>query len=242
MYGVVLMMALSAGAEMPAWNDVAGEHVARYGDHGQKEYRGGRRCGGGCYGGYCGGNGGCYGGWGGCYGGGYGGCYGGWSGRYGGWGSCYGGWGSCSGGWGYGCYGGYGGYGYGGYYGYSPYGTFNYSGSQPSNYYYGIPPTRGDSTGDYNTPNTGQVAPRADGMTPARLLVRLPADATLSIEGSPTTSTQGVRSFISPPLQPGRDYLYTLKAEVMRDGKRVERTKDVSVHAGEQSEVTIDLP
>jgi hypothetical protein len=66
------MIALSAGAEMPAWSDVAGEHVAKYGDHGQKAYRGGRRCGGSCYGGYCGGYGGCYGGcysgWGGCYG------------------------------------------------------------------------------------------------------------------------------------------------------------------------------
>jgi uncharacterized protein (TIGR03000 family) len=160
-------------------------------------------------------------------------------GRYGSWGNCYGGWGSCSGGWGYGSCGGYGGYGYGGYYGYSPYGTLSFSGSLPSNYYYG---TKGGSTNYYSALNSGQVAPLADGMAPARLMVRLPADATLSIEGSPTTSTRGVRSFISPPLQPGRDYLYTLKAEVMRDGKRVERTKDVSVHAGQQSEVTIDLP
>jgi uncharacterized protein (TIGR03000 family) len=228
------MMALSSGAELPAWNDVVGEHVAKYGDHGQKEYRGGCRCGGSGYGGYCGGYGGCYGGWG-------GGCYGGWGGGYGGWGG-----GGCYGGWGGGCYGGYGGYGYGGYsyggyYGYSTYGALNYSGSLPSNYYYGTSPTQGGSA-DYYNASSGQLAPRADGMAPARLLVRLPADATLSVEGTPTTSTQGVRSFISPPLQPGRDYLYTLKAEVMRDGKRVERTKDVRVHAGEQSDVTIDLP
>ena len=31
MYGVVLMMALSGGAGQPAWDDLAGEHVAKYG-------------------------------------------------------------------------------------------------------------------------------------------------------------------------------------------------------------------
>jgi uncharacterized protein (TIGR03000 family) len=233
MYGVVLMMALSGGADMPAWNDAPGEHVAKYGDHGQKAYRcGGRR--GGCHG---------------CYGGGYGGYCGGWG--YG----CYGG------GYGYGCCGGYGygGYGYGsmpyagGYYGYSPYsgsvysgyaqyGTPMYSGGMPGDYGYGV---RADQAGRryYDDRNVEQLgAPRAGGPAPATIVVRLPADAKLTIDGSPTTSTDAVRTFISPPLQPGKEYQYTLKAEVMRDGKAVERTRDVTVRAGEPSEVTFDLP
>jgi uncharacterized protein (TIGR03000 family) len=251
MYGVVLMMALSSGAEQPAWNDIAGEHVARYGDHGEKEYRcGGRRRG--CYG-CCGG--GCYGS---CYGG-YGCCGGG----------CYGGrgYGCCGGGWGYGCYGGcYGGYRYGGwgnggmsygggYYGYSPYsgttyagyaqfGAPIYSGGLASDYGYGVPIGQGDRRYyDESILNRERMgAPLAAGEAPATIVVRLPADAKLMVGGAPTSSTQGVRWFTSPPLQAGKDYQYTLKAEVMRDGKRVERTKEVTVRAGRSSEVTIDLP
>jgi len=236
MYGVVLMMALSGGADQPAWNEATGEHVARYGDHGQKEYRcGGRR--------RCSGGGGCYGG--GCSGGGYG-CSGG-------------GYGGCWGGGGYGCAGGgymYGGMSYaGGYYGYSPYsgttyagyaqyGAPVYSGGLTSDYGYGVPTGQGDIRyyDDSNMNRERLGAPQASGDAPATIVVRLPADAKLMIDGNPTTSTQGVRTFVSPPLQPGRDYQYTLRAEVMRDGKKVERTRDVTVRAGQPSEVTIDLP
>jgi uncharacterized protein (TIGR03000 family) len=233
MYGVVLMMALSGGADQPAWTEVAGEHVAKYGDHGQKEYRcGGRR--------RCHGGGGCYGGGGGCYGGGYG-CYGGGYGCYGG-----GGYGCCGGGYGYGG-GGYGSMPYaGGYYGYSPYsgatyaeyGAPGYSGSGMP-YGYGVP---ADQSRYYDQSNAERLgAPRA-GEAPATLIVRLPADAKLTIEGAATTSTNDVRWFISPPLQAGKDYQYTLKAEVMRDGKKVERTREVTVRAGQPAEVTFDLP
>jgi uncharacterized protein (TIGR03000 family) len=227
MYGVVLMMALSGGgADLPAMNDAAGEHVARYGDHGQKQYRcGGRRRG--C----CGG----------CYGGGYG-CYGG-------------GYGCCGGGYGYGCSGG--GYGYGTmpyagsyygyapesgatYYGYSPYGGAPvYSGGMPADYGYGVRADQGYYGGQ--TPER-LGAPLAGGQAPATILVNLPGDARLTIDGASTSSTQEMRTFISPPLQPGREYQYTLRAEVTRDGKKVERTREVTVRAGQQSQVTFDLP
>jgi uncharacterized protein (TIGR03000 family) len=243
MYGVVLLMALSGGGDQPVWLDSAGEHIARYGDHGQKEYRcGGRRgrrgChgGGGCSGGgCCGYGGGCYGGGGGCYGGGGWGCTGG--GR---------GYGGCSGGYGYGSMPYAGGY-YGaspyagmGYYGSATFGTPIYAGGMPLDYRYGTPIDQGYYAAGGGAERLG--APSASGDAPATLVVHLPADAKLMIEGSPTISTQNVRTFISPSLQPGKDYQYTLRAEVMRDGKKVERTKDVNVRAGQQSEVTIDLP
>ena len=236
MYGVVLMMALSGGgADLPAMNDAAGEHVARYGDHGQKQYRCGGRLRGCC---------------GGCYGGGYGGCYGG----------CYGGGGyGCYGG-GYGCCGGgyrYGGYGYGTmpyagsyygyapesgatYYSYSPYGGAPvYSGGMPADYGYGVRADQGYYGGQ--TPER-LGAPLAGGEAPATIMVRLPGDARLTIDGASTSSTQEMRTFISPPLQPGKEYQYTLRAEVTRDGKKVERTREVTVRAGQQSQVTFDLP
>jgi len=107
MYSVVLMMALTNGAEMPAFGG---------GCRGGRGCRGCSGCSGSC--------GGCYGGYGGCHGGGYGGCYGG--GYGGGYGGCYGGGGyggmSCHGG-------GYGG-GYGGCYGGGGYGGMSCSGGQ----------------------------------------------------------------------------------------------------------------
>jgi uncharacterized protein (TIGR03000 family) len=77
------------------------------------------------------------------------------------------------------------------------------------------------------------------GPTPARLLVRLPADARLTIDGEATRSTGQMRRFISPPLAPGQTFRYTLRVEVTRDGKRQGETKEVTVRAGEESEVTL---
>ncbi len=230
MYGVVLMMALSGGADVPAMNDVAAEPVARYGDHGHKEYRlfGGRHgcCGGGgCHGGYGG-----YGGYAGCYGG-YGGCHGGYAGCYGGYGGCYGG--GCYGSYGYGGGGGgyYGTMPYEGGYGYSSYGSPTYSGTSPyqGGYQYGGPTEGTEYYGESRTE------------APATIVVRLPADAKLTVDGSATRSTDSLRTFVSPPLQPGKDYRYTLRAEVTRDGKKVERSRDVNVHAGRTSEVNFDF-
>jgi uncharacterized protein (TIGR03000 family) len=244
MYSVVLMMALSGGADVPASNQTAVEPVAKYGDHSHKQYRHG------CHG-CCGGWGGCCGGWGGCYGG-RGGCCGGWGGCYGcyggggGYARCGGGWSCCGGG---GCYG-YGGYGYGspyasGYYSSYGYGMPSYYGSMtmPYNnnygaagYAYGVP---GDSR--YYDNQNANARGLQQGEAPATIVVRLPADASLTIEGSPTTSTTAVRTFISPPLQPGKEYQYTLRAEATRDGKKMQSKREVTVRAGQQSDVTIDL-
>jgi uncharacterized protein (TIGR03000 family) len=238
MYSVVLMMALSGGADAPAMSSVPAEPAARYGDHGHKEYRlfGRRRgcCGGGCCGGGC-----C----GGCYGGPY---YGGSRGCCGG---CYGSRysGGCSGGCYGGCYGGraYGSLG-GGYYGEMPYeGSYGYSwGGTPTYYdgpmYYGSTTYPGGYA--YGQPIEAGGYYETSGIeAPATIVVRLPADAKLTVDGSVTRSTEGVRTFVSPPLQAGKDYQYTLRAEVTRDGKKVERTREVKVRAGQTSEVNFDF-
>ena len=44
-------------------------------------------------------------------------------------------------------------------------------------------------------------------------------------------------SFTSPSLQKGDTYVYTLKVEVERDGKKVTESKDIHVWAGQVSEV-----
>ena len=76
----------------------------------------------------------------------------------------------------------------------------------------------------------------------ATLVVSLPADATLTINGQATRATSAVRVFHSPSIQPGSDYSYTLKAEVTRDGKTESISRDVTVRAGEQTRVELSLP
>jgi uncharacterized protein (TIGR03000 family) len=168
-----------------------------------------------CSGGYGGGGYGCsgYGGYGyGCYGGGYRGCYGG------GYGGCYGG--------GYGYYGrtGYGSY--GGYYGSSPYfPTMPYLGGM--SYY-------GEGSGYSSTKLEGDETSAR-----ATITVRLPADAKLTIDGDPTTSTSSERQFITPPLPRGKDFSYELRAEVQRNGKTLVATQQVRVQAGRDTQVEI---
>jgi uncharacterized protein (TIGR03000 family) len=180
-------------------------------------------CWGGCYGGCYGGWG--YGGWGGCYGG----CYGGWGGCYGGWGGCYGG---CYGGWG-GCYGGgCGGYAWGGGYG-------GYVLASPSSYvptYVVNGTTLNTTTSAYYSP-AGQAVDR----TRATIVVHLPADATLIVDGRPTQSRSATRTFTSPPLEAGKTYSYVFRAELNRDGERMAVDKTIRVRAGKTEEVSLDL-
>jgi uncharacterized protein (TIGR03000 family) len=141
-----------------------------------------------------------------------GGCHGG--GCYGG--SCYGG--SCYGG---SCYGG--GCGGGACYGGGCGGGGCYGGVC-----YGMPTLSGTAM--------------ASADAPATIVVTLPEDAKLSIDDEPTTSTSGNRVFVSPSLPTGHDYHYTLKAEVMRDGKAVTVEETITVKAGEETRIELKLP
>src|SRR5207237_8988162 len=77
----------------------------------------------------------------------------------------------------------------------------------------------------------------------ATLRVYLPAaDAKLEIQGKTTTRTGTTRLFESPLLQPGKAYLYDLKATWMEDGKPVVRERTVRVMAGQTTEVDMAMP
>src|SRR5947208_1673565 len=137
MYGIVLMMAVSGGTDLPAYDMFEPAPKMT-----QTAYRHRRH---GCCGG---GGGGCYGGgYGGCHGGGYGGCHGG----------AYVG----------GCYGGYAGYAYGGYPSvYSGYASWQMPTSTYSTYYpgWGWAPTYSSYSTYYPTVPNGDVnqAPPAE--------------------------------------------------------------------------------
>ena len=86
-------------------------------------------------------------------------------------------------------------------------------------------------------PGGAVVAP-----SPGTIVVELPADATLRFDGEPTTSISERRVFITPPLKPGREYHYELRAEADREGHVVSVTRTVAVRAGEESVTVLDLP
>jgi uncharacterized protein (TIGR03000 family) len=79
-----------------------------------------------------------------------------------------------------------------------------------------------------------------DNAAPATIFVNVPADARLTIDGEATTSTSAQRVFVSPTLNPGREYHYTLKAEFQKDGKMVSVSKDITVKAGNETRVNLD--
>jgi uncharacterized protein (TIGR03000 family) len=75
----------------------------------------------------------------------------------------------------------------------------------------------------------------------ATLVVNLPPDAKLTLNGQPTLSTSTTRRFVTPPLQAGRQYQYSVRAEIVRAGvpSVVERT--IIVRANEESSVSLDF-
>ncbi len=62
----------------------------------------------------------------------------------------------------------------------------------------------------------------------------------MTIDGEATTSTSTQRVFVSPELNAGRDYHYTLRAEFVKEGKTVKVSKEVAVQAGSETRVTLD--
>lgn len=70
-----------------------------------------------------------------------------------------------------------------------------------------------------------------------RIVVDLPADARCYIDDQPTRSTQTQRTFETPDLDPSKVYSYTVRAEVVRNGRTYTRTAILPVVAGETSRV-----
>jgi uncharacterized protein (TIGR03000 family) len=77
---------------------------------------------------------------------------------------------------------------------------------------------------------------------PALIIVTLPADAKLAIEGQATSTTSSVRSFESPVLRPGKDFHYQLEAKFVRDGQTVTVSKRIAVRAGQETRVELNAP
>jgi uncharacterized protein (TIGR03000 family) len=73
--------------------------------------------------------------------------------------------------------------------------------------------------------------------SPATLVVNLPANATLAVDGKVTTSTSARRVFVTPDLETSSQYVYNLTATV--DGQV--QTQAVTVQGGRTTEVNFNF-
>jgi|SRR5262245_42560027 len=227
MYSIVMVAAMVAAPDTPDFFKKKG------GCHG---------CSGGCYGGCSG----CVGGGAGCFGGG---CHGGWGG------GCHGGWGGgCRGGWGGSCHGcvGYmaagsccggcqGGLSLGGCISsYGPPGTGCF-GQHFSPFYSQSGYGYAEGSVPYFSVTGSAVVldvPVAVSTLPtdkAQVVVRVPADAKLFADGTATSLTGTERVFLTPALETGKDFQYSLKADYTANGEAKSVNKQVVVRAGHRT-------
>jgi uncharacterized protein (TIGR03000 family) len=119
----------------------------------------------------------------------------------------------------------------GGYYGFAS--PPNYYRSSAIEGYYG-------STGseDYYRSSTVE----SSGNRPVRVNLRVPSNAKVSFDGSPTNQTGTMRSFESPPMAVGTEYAYQIRIEWKQDGKDATQTRQIRVHAGDVINLTLGSP
>jgi uncharacterized protein (TIGR03000 family) len=148
---------------------------------------------------------------------------------------------------------GWGGYGYGwgwpyyytspGYYYTSPsYYTYDYPTyyATPSTSYY-------DSYPRSSTYYDAQASARPDPLTtsPYRAKVEIfvaDSSAQLIVEGQPVPSAGSRRYFVSPELEPGKKYLYTITLQSNISGRPEEDTREIEVQAGGLKRVDFTQP
>jgi len=98
------------------------------------------------------------------------------------------------------------------------------SGCHGSSGYYGAP------TGDagYNYGSLGNAA---------LINVKVAANATLTFDDEPTQQTGEFRQFMTPALEPGKNFSYTVHAKWQDGGRDMDQSRKVSVRAGQQTQV-----
>ncbi len=71
----------------------------------------------------------------------------------------------------------------------------------------------------------------------AAIWVQLPADARLWTDGQPTTLTGTSRQFLTPKLEVGKEYQYTLEVEYIRNAQPIRETKTIRFQAGDSKTI-----
>jgi uncharacterized protein (TIGR03000 family) len=109
---------------------------------------------------------------------------------------------------------------------YSPYPVYYAS-------FYGVPISgslaRVPAEEDYAYGAFEEIAPNT-----VLIALRVPANAEISFNGSKTVQTGSLRSFVTPALEPGRDFSYEIRARWMEAGRPVEETRKINFRAGDR--------
>ena len=84
--------------------------------------------------------------------------------------------------------------------------------------------------------------PKTEGTRPTRATVVLsvPTRAAVTVEGQALTSTGGERTFRTPELAPGQEFVYTVQATLLLGGRDEVETLQVKVTAGETSRASFE--
>ena len=90
--------------------------------------------------------------------------------------------------------------------------------------------------------DTTAVAPTAQAGEAARINVLVPSDAVITIQGQRMSQTGSYREFVSPPLVPGHDYTYTVRATWNENGRDVSQERTVHVASGSRVDVDMQNP
>src|SRR5262245_55502035 len=74
----------------------------------------------------------------------------------------------------------------------------------------------------------------------ALIVVKLPEEGQLTIDDSTTKQEGEERTFVTPPLEPGKQFTYTLAVTVKRGDKLLTRKREVVVRSARTSSVDFD--
>jgi len=96
-----------------------------------------------------------------------------------------------------------------------------------------------DKDASKDTKKAAAVGVPADGLV---LVVEVPEDATLLVNGRETALSGSVRNFVSAGLSEEESYDYEVTMRVDRGGKVVEKTRTVTVSGGQRHAIAFDAP
>jgi uncharacterized protein (TIGR03000 family) len=122
----------------------------------------------------------------------------------------------------------------------TPGGTTPDGGTKPGDAGKGTTPGGTPKPGGGTTPKDSEP-PQASAEAPATILVNLPPNTRLLVDGRLTPGASSSRLLASPPIPRNRDFQYTLRAEADRQGQTMVQTQTVTVRAGQQSVVNFNF-
>jgi uncharacterized protein (TIGR03000 family) len=108
-------------------------------------------------------------------------------------------------------------------------------------YYDPYPAYYPEAGASYSEPHTAYYPPELpDNGNAVTIRMTVPSGARVYFDGAATSQTGADRAFVSPPLTPGREYVYQIRVQWEENGKTTERNRKVTVHAGDRVNLTID--